>query len=320
LPFLRIYLKLSFIGGKKDLYVNSKKLGKGLLSWALFILLSLIWGSSFVLMKIGLEVLTPYQVASLRMLSAAIVLLPFAWRAILTVEKKNIAYVLVAGLLGNFFPAYLYCIAETKIDSSLTAILNSLTPLFTIVAGIFFFRSKPEIRKIIGVLVGFLGLLLLPSAIGAGVNIKDISYALLVLIATICYAANVLLVSRSLNDTGALHITALSFFFLLIPSLIILIETGFFHLPLAEKSYLHSTVASLTLGIMGTAIATVLFYMLVKKGGALFSSMVTYGIPVVAVMWGVLYGENITTAEIGCLIIILAGVYIVSRNRAGDKS
>ena len=126
-----------------------------LINWVLFTLLSIIWGSSFILMKLGLETLSPYQVATLRMLSAGIILIPFALEGFRKIQKKEFLYVILSGLLGSFFPAYLFCIAETKIDSSIAGILNALTPLFTISVGVFFFQMNASKQKIIGVLVGF---------------------------------------------------------------------------------------------------------------------------------------------------------------------
>lgn len=289
------------------------KLAKSLAGWILFIILVLIWGSSFILMKLGMHALNAYQVASIRILSASVVLFPFAWKAFKNVEKQKRTYVIISGLLGSFFPAYLYCIAETKIDSSLAAILNSLTPLFTIIIGVTFFRLTAGLQKIMGVAIGLAGLILLPFSTHQDISFNDLSYSLLVLLATICYACNVNMVSRYLHQTASLHVAALSFSFLLVPSLVILAYTGYFQLALAEENYLYSTLASVVLGIMGTALATVLFYMLVKKEGPLFASLVTYGIPVVAVVWGLLYGETITLAEIGCLVIILSGVYMVNK-------
>lgn len=288
-------------------------LNKNFTGWLLFILISVIWGSSFILMKIGLQTLTAYQVAAIRILSASVVLLPFAWKAFKKVEKKKMPQVILSGLLGSFFPAFLFCIAETRISSSLTAILNSLTPMFAIIAGVSFFGLKAATQKIIGVLIGFAGLVLLPFAAQTGIDFKDVQYSLLVLIATICYALNVNMVNRHLHNTPSLQIASLAFSFLLLPALIILIATGYFNLPLLTGKYLQSTLAAATLGTIGTAIASVLFYMLLKQTGVLFTSLVTYAIPVVAVMWGLLSGESITLAQVGCLAIILAGVYLVNK-------
>ena len=136
---------------------------------------------------------------------------------------------------------------------------------------------------------------------------------MLVLLATVFYGLNVNMIGRNMQGVGSLNIASLAFVFLIIPSLIILYINGYFALPLGNKTILISTLASAVLGIMGTAVASILFYMLVKRAGTLFASMVTYGIPFIAVIWGVLYGEQVTFWQIGCLGIILAGVYLVNR-------
>lgn len=287
-------------------------MGDKLINWGLFVLLSLIWGSSFILMKAGMHTLTPYQVASIRILSAGTVLIPFAWKALLQVPKNKLGLVILSGLLGSFFPAYLFCLAETKIDSSLAGILNALTPLFTILVGIAFFQLQAQKRKIIGVMIGFIGLCLLVTLPG-NISFQNLSYTLLILAATIFYGVNVNMVSRHMQGVGSLHIASLAFVFLIIPSFSILYFTGYFSLPLLNTPVLISTLASFVLGVMGTAVASVIFYMLVKRAGTLFASMVTYGIPFVAVLWGVWYGELITLVQIGCMGIILVGVYLVNK-------
>ena len=100
--------------------------------------------------------------------------------------------------------------------------------------------------------------------------------------------------------------------------LVILIITGFFNLPLLQNKIPISILAASTLGIMGTAVATVWFYLLVKKAGSIFASTVTYGIPVIAIVWGLIFGESITALEIICLVIILAGVYMVNKKTKAE--
>lgn len=283
-----------------------------LVNWILFSLLAIIWGSSFILMKVGMTRLTPYQVASIRMLCAGLILIPFARRALQEIPKNKMLLVIVSGFLGSFFPAYLFCIAETKIDSSLVGILNALTPVFVILAGMAFFKMKAHSKKIIGVLIGFTGLCLLMAA-SRNISFQNFSYSLLVLLATAFYGLNVNLIGRNMQGIGSLNIASLAFVFLIIPSGIILYLTGYFALPLGNKEVLIATLASLVLGVLGTAIASILFYMLVKRASPLFASMVTYGIPFVAVFWGVIGGEEVTLQQIGCLGIILAGVYLVNK-------
>lgn len=283
-----------------------------LINWLLFTILSLIWGSSFILMKEGMKTLTPYHVASIRILSAGLVLIPFAYKAVKAIPANKVILVILSGLLGSFFPAYFFCIAETKIDSSLAGILNALTPLFTIVLGISFFQLKANTQKIVGVLIGFAGLCLLISPKG-GFGFEQFTYTLFVLLATVFYGINVNIVGRHMQGVGSLNIAALAFVFLVIPTLVILYFTGYFALPLTRKDVMISTLASSVLGVFGTAIASILFYMLVKRAGTLFASMVTYGIPFIAVMWGVIGGETVTLVQVGCLGIILAGVYLVNK-------
>ncbi len=261
-----------------------------------------------------MHVLSPYQVATIRLLSAGIVMLPFSYKAIRAVERKKFKFILAAALTGSFFPAYLFCIAETKIDSSLTAILNSLTPLCTILIGMAFFNMKAGTKKLAGVLTGFVGLVLLPFAADKGINITGMAFSGLVLLATILYAINGNLAAKRLSGINAIHVTSLAFAFLIIPCVVILVATGFFNIGFSNNpTAMRSLLAAILLGVGGSALAYVFFYMLVKRAGVVFTSLVTYGIPFVAILWGLLDGEVTTMAETGCLLVILAGVYITNR-------
>ena len=282
------------------------------MSWFIFALLAIIWGSSFILMKEGLKAFTPYQVASLRMLSAGIILLPFAYKAIKRIPKEKIGLVVFSGILGNFIPAYLFCIAETRIDSSLAGILNSLTPMFTILVGVLFFKAQINFVKILGMFIGFVGLSFLLAA-GKNMSFQNLSYASLVLLATLFYGINVNIVGRYMQQLGSINVASIAFAFLIIPSAVVLYFTGYFNNDFTNPMVLKSLLASSVLGIIGTSIATILFYYLVKQSGMLFGSMVTYGIPVVAVAWGILDGENLSLLQIAFLGLILLGVWIVNR-------
>ena len=281
-------------------------------NWLVFALLSIVWGSSFILMKEGLKAFNAYQVASLRMLSAGIVLLPFAIQAFKKIPKDKMGLVIISGLVGNFIPAYLFCIAETRIDSALAGILNSLTPLFTIIVGLVFYKVQTSAIKLLGILIGFIGLACLMLA-GKEVHFEHLSYASLVLVATIMYGINVHTVGRYLKEIGSIQIASVAFSFLIIPSATVLYFTDFFNKDFSNPVVLHSTIAGGVLGMIGTSMASILFYYLVKKAGILFGSLVTYGIPVVAVAWGIGFGESLSPLQIFCLGVILFGVYIVNR-------
>ena len=263
-------------------------------------------------MKEGLKAFTPYQVASLRMLFAGLVLLPFAIKAFKKIPKDKMGVVIVSGFIGNFIPAYLFCIAETRIDSALAGILNSLTPLFTILVGIVFYKTQTTTIKFLGILIGFVGLTFLLLT-GREMHFENLSYASLVLLATMMYGVNVHTVGRNLKEIGSIQIASVAFSFLILPSAAVLFFTSFFDYNFKDPIVLHSVFMSAILGMVGTSMASILFYYLVKKAGILFGSLVTYGIPIVAVVWGLIYGESLEPMQVVCLGVILLGVYIVNR-------
>jgi drug/metabolite transporter (DMT)-like permease len=282
------------------------------LSIILFVILSIIWGSSFILMKEGMKLLTPYQVASIRMLSAGLVLLPFGILHLKKIPKKSFPLLLFSGLIGTFFPAYLFCIAETQVDSAIAGILNALTPLFTLLTGALFFASPIPWKKWMGVIIGLFGLTLLILSGKNNVEWTNIQFAGLIVLATLLYGINLNIVSRYLNHIPSLAVVSITMALLIVPSLIILIGTNFFASSI-NQSFLNATGASVVLGVMGTAVATLLFYRLIQQAGAVFASMVTYGIPFVAVAWGLTAGENINLIQVVCLFVILIGVWLAKK-------
>lgn len=287
-------------------------MNKGLLNWLIFVALSVIWGSSFVLMKEGLVHLSPYQVASLRIVFSGIVLLPTAIKFFRHIPKNKIIIIFLSGLLGSLLPAYLFCIAEEGIDSALAGTLNSLTPIFVIITGALFFKSKTSLNKILGILISFTGSILLLLSKGQMQENQNILYISYVVLATFFYGINVNMVHRHLHNIGSLQIAAVALVLNAVPALVVLYTTGYFGLPLTESGVLWSTGAAALLGIMGTAVASVIFYVLVKRAGAVFASMVTYGIPFIAIIWGIIYKEQVGLKQVLCLLLILAGVYVAN--------
>ena len=219
----------------------------------------------------------------------------------------------MSGVLGSLLPAYLFCIAEQGIDSALAGVLNSLTPIFVIIIGALFFQSRTSANKVIGILVAFTGSILLFLSQPNFAQNSNAFYVLLVVIATMMYGLNVNMVSRHLHNIPSLQIASLALCLNAIPALVVLYFTGYFKLNFSDNGILFSTGYSFVLGIFGTAVASVIFYMLIKRAGAVFSSMVTYGIPFVAIMWGIVYGEQIGWKQVLSLLIILAGVYVANR-------
>jgi drug/metabolite transporter (DMT)-like permease len=290
-----------------------------LINWGLFFMLAVIWGSSFILMKWGMyggegkATLTAFQVAAIRILSAGLVLLPKGIIQFSKIPGDKKMFVILSGILGSFIPAFLFCIAETKIDSSLAGFLNALTPVFIIIIGAMFFHSPIQKNKAGGLVIAFTGMLILFLA-NKHLSLQYTGYAGFALLATICYGFNVNMVNRHLREIGSFNIAAVSLSALVLPSFLVLLLTGFFKLPLLNARFIYSTLSAMTLGILGTAVATILFYMLLKRAGPLFSSMVTYGIPFIALGWGLLYGESINAIQVVGLAIILSGVYFTNKS------
>jgi drug/metabolite transporter (DMT)-like permease len=296
------------------------KLNKGFLNWFIFILLSVIWGSSFIMMKEGLLHLSAFQVASLRIVFSGVVLLPFAIKHFKQVPRNKLGIIFLSGALGSLFPAYLFCIAEIGIDSALAGTLNSLTPIFVIITGALFFSSKTSGNKILGIFIAFTGSILLLASKGRMPESQNLLYIGFIVLATIFYGFNVNMVHKHLPDIASIQIAAIALTLNAIPALTVLIFTGYFSLPLTDPGILYSTGHAALLGVFGTAIASVIFYVLIKRAGAVFSSMVTYGIPIIANFWGMFYGEEVGWLQFGCLLLILTGVYLANRRPAVAKA
>ena len=294
-------------------------MNKNVINWLLFIGLSVIWGSSFILIKIGLDnQLSPYQVAAIRMVTGGLVLIPSMIKHIGKIPRDKLGYVLLSGLLGSLLPSFLFCMAEEGIDSSLAGTLNCLTPIFVIVTGAMFFNTRTSLQKMAGILVALTGSVLLLFSKGHMQETQHLVYVSFVVLATICYGFNVNLVARHLGNIGSLHIAAVALGLNALPALLVLIFTGYFTLSFNEPMVLKATGAATLLGVLGTAVGTILFYMLVKRAGGIFASMVTYGIPFIAIGWGIVFGESFGLIQLLCLLVILAGVYWVNR-RASVK-
>lgn len=265
------------------------------------------------MMKEGLVHLSAFQVASLRIVFSGIVLLPSAIKYFKIVPRNKLFIIFMSGVLGSLLPAYLFCVAELGIDGALAGTLNSLTPIFVIITGALFFKSKTAANKILGIFIAFTGSILLLVSKGHMQESQNLQYVSFVVIATICYGFNVNMVYKYLRDIGSLQIAAVALTLNAIPALLVLYFTGYFSLPLTDSGILYSTGHAALLGILGTALASIIFYQLVKSAGAVFASMVTYGIPIIANFWGMIYGEEVGWKQFTCLLLILTGVYLANK-------
>ena len=283
------------------------------INWLIFIILSVIWGSSFILMKVSKEHLNGYQIGAVRIFAAGLVFLPLALVHITKIPACKLPFVILSGLLGNLFPAFLFALAiEKRIDSALAGILNSLTPLFVIVIAVLFFKARVQQKKIWGVLIGLVGLVILSLSKG-GISLDNYLYALCILLATLMYGLNVNIVTHYLKDIEPIKLTTVSLGFMCLLALAVLWQQDVLSMAAYDEGARLSIFYAALLGIVGSAIATALFYALIKRAGGLFASLVTYGVPVVAIFWGVMAGEVVTWIQISCLSMILGGVYLANR-------
>lgn len=282
------------------------------LKWFYLFLLSLIWGSSFILIKRGLVGLTAIQVGSLRIIFATLFLLIIGFSSLKKISRRQWKFVALTSVFGTFIPAFFFAIAETEVDSSIVAILNSLTPLNTLVLGIIAFGIQFQKRQVLGVFVGLIGCLLLVLSGASAHPGQNYYYVLLVVIATICYAINVNLIKKYLPDLNSLSITTGNFTVLLIPALIILSTTDFTQRVHIDATQ-HSVLFVMILGVLGTGIANVLFFKLIQMSSPVFATSVTYLIPIVAFFWGLLDNEMLTPIQFFGAFIILIGVYLSAK-------
>jgi len=274
----------------------------------------LVWGSSFILIKKSLDYFSATEVGLLRVVITFLFLLPIAIIKLSKIDKKHRNYLILSGIIGSLIPSFMFAIAQTQINSFLAGTLNSLTPLFTLFMGLAFFNLKAKWFNIVGVFIGLIGAIGLiyasSSEIGFAVNIK---YSALILIAAICYAFNVNFIKIYLKHIDSLTITAFTFFYIGIPSLIyVLIFTEIPNKILHEDSAITGLGYISTLSIFGTGIALIAFNKLIKMSSAVFASSVTYVIPIIAILWGVLDGEIFKAIYIVWFILILIGVLLVN--------
>jgi len=260
--------------------------------WGTLVILSLIWGSSYILIKKGLTGLTPIQLGSLRVIVTTIIMAPIGYQKIKHIPRQNMKWVALSAFVGSFFPAYLFAFAETEISSSITAVMVSLTPLFTLLISVFVFGEELLKKQVFGVLIGFTGIIVLINneLFSSSFNIL---YIMFIVLAAFCYAVNANVLKYKLSNIPALGIVFMSFLFMFIPAFIILCFSDFpFSDFTSDPLIIESIIYIVILAVFGTAIAKVLYIKLLAISTPVFSVSTTYLMPVVAIFWGLLDGEE----------------------------
>lgn len=290
-------------------------MNKKALSWIILIALSLVWGSSFMLMKQGLRAFTSSEVAGLRITIASLFMLPFLINHYKFNVRANLKGLLLMGVFGNLIPAFLFTKAETQISSSLTGMLNALTPMFTIVVGIIAFNQKITKAQLLGVLVGFFGAIALVVLGDSNENdqTKNIAYSLLVAAATLCYAISLNSIKAYLGNVNSLTATVWSF--TLIGPMAAIYLFGFTDVvehatqhPEALRSLGYVSI----LAIVGSALSVVVYNTLIKLSGTVFAASCTYLIPIVAIGWGLFDDEAVNLFQFLAVLVIITGIWMIN--------
>ncbi len=284
------------------------------LSWIILITLSLVWGSSFILMKRGLEVFSSDEVAAIRISIAFLFLLPFLLKYKKIDLKKYLVGLLCMGVFGNFIPAFLFTKAETQISSSLTGMLNALTPLFTILVAYVWLKTKSSAIKIIGVLLGFIGALVLVYFSPSNQSNNNAIYSLLVVAATLCYAISITGIKKYLSDIDSITATVWAFMLMGPPALVYLLCFTDFTIHINNTGAASAIGYLSILAIVGTALSVIIYNNLIKLSGPVFASSCTYLIPVVAIAWGLFDGEAIDPMQLVSIGIIIFSIYLINYN------
>ena len=289
-------------------------LNKKLWQWILLIFIAFVWGTSFILMKRGLESYNEMQVGSLRIFFASIFLLPLLISRLKKFKRKDLKNILIVGFIGNLIPAVLFAKAQTEVNSSLAGMLNTCFPIVALIIGSLFFGLKAERHKIVGIVIGLIG--------SVGIVIADTSdlsggnnlYALFILLAVIFYAININVIKYKLPDLDGISITVFAFVIIGPVAGLSLLFTDF-EPALATPDYLENLFYIALLALGGSAVAVTLFYLLMDYVDVIFASLITYFIPVFAVIWGLFDGETISLMQILFMGVIFFGVFLVNKNK-----
>ena len=281
--------------------------------WFYLISLSLIWGSSFILIKKALVGLEADQLGSLRIIFSSIIIILIAWKRLSKITRLEWKWISISAFLGSFFPAFLFAFAEKEIDSAVASIINSIVPLNTVVIGLVLFNIRSTKRQIIGVLIGLAGTYML---IMSGIKLnpdQNYLYSGFVILCSFLYALNVNIIKKYLQHLSALTITVGHFAVIIIPAVIVFYFSDFDVNSLKNQETINSVIYVLILAVFGTALAKILFNKLIKISSPVFASSVTYSMLIVSIFWGLVDGEKFSIYQLIATIIIILGVLLTNK-------
>ena len=282
------------------------------LKWIYLLILSFVWGSSYILIKKALIGLSPLQVGSLRTIISTVLLLAIGYSSLKSIPRDKWKWILITGLV-SFIPPFLFAYAQTEIDSALAAIINSLTPLATLLIGVGFYRFKIDSKQISGVIIGLIGSVLLMYQ-GSVINPdQNLLYVFFIIFASVLYAIQLNLLKVHLQDVSAVAITVGNFIFIFPLAVVIFLMSDYKQIDINNKDVKVALFCLLILSIIGTVFAKILFNKFVQIASPVFASSVTYTLPIVALFWGLIDGEVFTLNQFFATVIILIGVYLANK-------
>jgi drug/metabolite transporter (DMT)-like permease len=291
------------------------------LKYVYLVILSLIWGSSFILIKkaLGEEngelVLQPLQLGAVRTMISGTILIAIGWRSFAATSKKDWPWLALSGLLGTFFPAFLFAYAQTEIDSAISAILNSTVPLITLIMGALIFGISFSKKQLLGVIIGLAGAIGLVLAGMESHPEQNYLFAGLVLIACACYASNVNIIKRYLQNIKPLAIATGNFVFIAPLATIVFFSADGASIDYTSPKVQESFMYIFVLCLFGTVAAKIMFNKLVQMTSPVFASSVTYLMPVIGLTWGTMDGEFFNIWQGVATAVIIFAVVLVTREK-----
>lgn len=292
-----------------------------LLAWLYLGLLSLIWGSSYILMKKGLRVFSPIEVGAFRLVTAAIVLLPFSLPQLSKITAREYKWLFISGVVGTFIPVFLGPKAQMHLTSAVGGILNSLTPVFVLLVGVSFYKQKVHQHEVIGAILGILGIILLVFVESKGQVVGINYYAIIPVFMSFLYGNNISLTRFYLHSLGSRTIASVSLFIIgSMAGIILFTQTAFLTKLTTVNGAYQSMGYILILGVVGLGVAQVLFAELIKLSSSVFASLTSFLNPLVAIMWGAMDGEILMWGHYVGMLVILLGVYFINKRRFGSTS
>jgi len=301
---------------KKQCFMNNTVLPK---HWFYLFMLAFIWGSSYILMKKGLIIFSANQLGCLRLTITMFALVPFAFQSFKKIDQKDWPALLIVGVIGSGLPAFLFAAAQVKLDSSVTGILSTTTPLSTLIIGLLFFSVPFQKLKFFGVLIGLLGAILLIIFSVPPETSNGYLYGIYVILATTCYAFSANTIKKYCGHIPSFPMTVWVFMFLGPFALAYLLSTDFVSIMQTQAGAWKALGFISILAIGGTAFASFVFFRLTQQTSPLFATSLSYLQPAVAIGWGFLDGEQISIFYLITTLLILSGVYLTSRPDSINK-